>query len=181
MDDITIQKKSLRKSIIAQRDAIDVSDKGLLDTQICSQLQQLIEQRKCKTVHAYIPMGSEIDIQPLLKWMLQKQIKVVTPKTLRNRKLQHLVLNSLDALEIGLFGTSHPSNSKEYKGTYDFIIVPGLAFDDNNYRLGYGGGYYDTFLAEHPNAFKVGVGYAFQKLKTIPKETHDACLDLVVL
>lgn len=180
MDDITKQKKSLRKSIIAQRDAMNASEKALLDTQICNQLQQLIEQKKCKIIHAYIPIGSEIDIQPLLKWILQKQIKVVTPKTLRNRQLQHLVLNSLDALESGLFGTSHPANSEEYKGTYDLIIVPGLAFDDNNYRLGYGGGYYDTFLAEHPNAFKIGVGYAFQKLESIPKESHDACLDLVM-
>jgi 5-formyltetrahydrofolate cyclo-ligase len=125
-------------------------------------------------------MGSEININPLLTWLLQEQITVVTPKTLRNRELQHLELNSLEELESGIFGTSHPANSVEYTGNYDLIIVPGLAFDANKYRLGYGGGYYDTFLAENPVAFTVGIGYPFQQLKEIPKEAHDACLDLVV-
>lgn len=180
MDYITEEKKSLRKHILAQRNALDVAEKKLLDTAICKSLQKLITQKKCKVVHAFLPMGSEININPLLAWMLQEQITVVTPKTLKNRQLQHLVLNSLEELESGVFGTSHPANSVAYTGDYDLIIVPGLAFDENNYRLGYGGGYYDTFLAENPTAFTVGIGYPFQQLKNIPKEAHDACLDLVV-
>lgn len=179
-DEITHLKKSLRKSMLSQRDALDVAEKKLFDATICKSLQELITQRKCKVVHAFLPMGSEINIKPLLTWMLQEKITVITPKTLKNRQLQHLVLNSLDTLESGVFGTSHPANSVEYRDNYDMIIVPGLAFDENNYRLGYGGGYYDTFLAENPTAFMVGIGYPFQQLKSIPKEVHDACLDLVV-
>jgi 5-formyltetrahydrofolate cyclo-ligase len=47
--------------------------------------------------------------------------------------------------------------------------------------LGYGGGYYDAFLAEFSTAFTVGLAYPFQQLKTVPKEAHDACLDLVLV
>lgn len=174
------KKQALRKKMLLQRSKLVTQDKKVYDNLICKNLQELIIQKKCTVVHAFLPMGSEININPLLAWMLQEQITVVTPKTLKNRQLQHLVLNSLEELESGVFGTSHPANSVEYTGDYDLIIVPGLAFDENKYRLGYGGGYYDTFLAEHSNAFTVGIGYPFQQLKEIPKEAHDACLDLVV-
>ena len=113
--------------------------------------------------------------------MLTKNIKVITPKTLPKRQLENLELHALNELEKGVFGTSHPANSEIYSGNYDLIIVPGLAFDNQNYRLGYGGGYYDTFLEQHPNAFKVGIFYPFQKVSTVPKEKHDVCLDTILV
>ncbi|NVK51354.1 MAG: 5-formyltetrahydrofolate cyclo-ligase [Flavobacteriaceae bacterium] len=166
--------------MLKQRSLLDATEKKLFDTAICKTLQELIVKKKCKVVHAFLPMGNEINIIPLLTWLLAQQITVVTPKTLPKRQLQHLVLNSLDALEKGVFGTSHPANSVEYTGNYDIIIVPGLAFDTDNYRLGYGGGYYDTFLAEHPTAFTVGIGYPFQQIDVVPKEKHDVYLDVIL-
>lgn len=112
--------------------------------------------------------------------MLNSKVTVVTPKTLPNRKLQHLTLKSLDEVEKGVFGTSHPANTKEYLGEYDLIIVPGLAFNDANHRLGYGGGYYDNFLTQHPLAFKLGICYAFQNVEYIPMEPHDVILDEII-
>jgi 5-formyltetrahydrofolate cyclo-ligase len=128
----------------------------------------------------YLPMGSEINIKPFIQHLLNQNIKVVSPKTLKNRELQHLELSSLEELENGIFGTMHPTNSTEYKGNYDLVIVPGLAFDSGNYRLGYGGGYYDKFLEQHPAAFKIGICYPFQKMASVPKEAHDVCLDKVL-
>ena len=178
--EIVAQKKSLRTSIKTQRDAIDLEYKLAYDASICEALFVLIEERNCAVVHAYIPMGNEIDIRPLLAKLVANRITVVTPKTLKNRQLDHLILDSLDHLESGVYGTSHPKNGIVFNGELDLVIVPGLAFDSENYRLGYGGGYYDTFLAEHPNAFTVGIGYPFQKIDSVPKEAHDACLDMVL-
>lgn len=180
MNSILDEKKQLRSAITKQRDALDAAFKKEYDSWICTQLEQHIADKNCKVVHAYLPMGNEIDIKPLLEKLLSNSITVVVPKTLRQRKLQHLVLRSLNELASGIFGTSHPENTTEYLGTYDLIIVPGLAFDTNNYRLGYGGGYYDAFLAEHPNAFTVGICCPFQKVTQVPKETHDVCLDGVL-
>ena len=83
-------------------------------------------------------------------------------------------------LEPGIFGTSHPKNSQVYTDKIDLVIVPGLAFDHQKYRLGYGGGYYDTFLSEHTEAYTVGVCYPFQYVVDIPKEEHDACLHTIL-
>ena len=55
-----------------------------------------------------------------------------------------------------------------------------MAFDDSKYRLGYGGGYYDGFLANQPLALKVGVFYSFQEVAEVPKEAHDLHLDRIV-
>jgi 5-formyltetrahydrofolate cyclo-ligase len=179
--DIVAQKKVLRAKMHHQRAAIDPLYKSDHDTWVCTQLSALILEKNCRVVHAYLPMGNEIDIKPLIKKLLANGITVVVPKTLKKRKLEHLVLDSLDNLEDGVYGTSHPKEGVVFTGNIDLIIVPGLAFDFEKYRLGYGGGYYDTFLAEHPNAYTVGVCYPFQNIKAVPKETHDACLDLVMV
>lgn len=162
------------------RASIDSAKKNEYDTLICNRLEVLIQESNSKVIHAYLPMGSEIDISPLISKLLKNNIKVVAPKTLKNRKLQNLVLDSLEDLEEGVFGTFHPANSVEYSGNFDFIIVPGLAFDNNNFRLGYGGGYYDNFLINHPRAYKVGIFYPNQKVDKVPLEPHDVKLDEIV-
>jgi len=181
MNAIVAQKKELRTTMFQQRNSLSAIQKMKYDSWICDELEQLILSINCKVVHAYLPMGSEIDINPLLKSLLAKKITVVTPKTLKNRQLEQLVLHSLDKLEDGIFGTQHPAESSIFEGDYDCIIVPGLAFDMQNYRLGYGGGYYDGFLAQHSKTFTVGICYPFQQMKSIPKEIHDVCLSKVLV
>ena len=132
-------------------------------------------------LHAFIPIESEVDIKPFLqRWMAADRL-LVTPQTLANRRLRNLVTTSLDNLQIGVFNTRYASSTEQYSGPYDIILVPGLAFTASGYRLGYGGGYYDTFLAQHPEALKVGVGYPSQLVAELPLEDHDIALDMMVL
>lgn len=172
-------KKDLRTTIQAQRNAIPLTQKVAYDTQINENLWEFIQEKKCKAIHLYLPMGSEIDLYPLIQKLLNQKIKVYSPKTLKNRKLEHLELHSLEELEKGLWGTKHPKNSTAYQGTFDLIVVPGLAFDKNHNRLGYGGGYYDNFLKDHNKAYKVAVVYPFQIVEQVPVEAHDAKVGLV--
>lgn len=175
------QKKALRKEMFSKRAKLSEQLKRKFDQSICQGIWELIVTNEYKNVHCYLPMGSEIDIYPLIKRMLEENIKVITPKTLPKRTLQNLILNALDQLEKGVFGTSHPANGIEFTGKYDLIIVPGLAFDAVNFRLGYGGGYYDKFLAENASAHTLGICYPFQKKDKIPVETHDFKLDDVLI
>ncbi|MCB0653171.1 MAG: 5-formyltetrahydrofolate cyclo-ligase [Saprospiraceae bacterium] len=177
---ITDQKKKLRKQMLLQRAKLDQQKKTKYDHWVCQSLWETIEDKGVKNIHCYLPMGTEINISPLIEKMLKEKITVITPKTLPKRKLQNLVLNSLDDLEKGVFGTCHPARSEEYLGQYDLIIVPGLAFDHSNFRLGYGGGYYDNFLGQHTKACKIGICYPYQKMEWIPLEEHDVRLDEVL-
>lgn len=175
-----INKDSVRKKIGAIRNNIPLEEKVLLDSKLCESLINTIVEKKAQVVHTYIPIKSEVNIYPVIEFMLSNSITVIAPKAMPDMKMINLNLNSTDSLENGIFGTKHPSGNNEYHGKYDIIIVPGLAFDKKNNRIGYGAGYYDVFLRENINAFKVAVSYPFQILDKIPIEEHDVVLDQVL-
>lgn len=181
MTDIIKQKKDLRQEMLIKRAQLKSSYKKEYDLWVCEKLGEIISKNNYKLIHAYLPMGKEIDINPLLQNLLNKNITVFTPKTLPKRKLENRILTSLTDIEKGVFGTTHPANPKEYTDTFDLIIVPGLAFDNKNYRLGYGGGYYDNFLVNHPRAYKLGIFYPEQEIREVPIEPHDIKLDNILL
>ncbi|MEL7020646.1 MAG: 5-formyltetrahydrofolate cyclo-ligase, partial [Bacteroidota bacterium] len=150
-----MQKKQLRQQFRVKRKSLTAIVKQRYDESICTQLYEYIRANNHKTVHTYLPVGTEINLFPLITQLLNEGKMLVCPKTLKDRQLTHLILTDLSELVTGLYNTQHPLREQIYEGTYDLIIVPGLAFDRLGYRLGYGGGYYDTFLATHPQAQKV--------------------------
>ena len=181
MKNIKEQKMALRQLMFLERSKIEPLRKAKYDQFIGEQLLSLILKNEYEVVHAYIPMGQEIDIAPLLQELLHNKITVVCPKALSARVLENRILTSLNDLETGIKGTKYPASLKVYEGTYDLIIVPGLAFDHQKYRLGYGGGYYDGFLATQPQAHKVGIFYPFQQVVEVPREAHDVFLDEILV
>ncbi len=179
-EDIIELKNALRQEMLTKRIKLSVNAKEMADVKICSELLEIITGRAATVVHSYIPMSNEVNITPVINKLLQKGVKVISPKTLSNRKLENRVLHSLEKVEKGVFGTVHPIGEASYTGDIDLVIVPGLAFDADNYRLGYGGGYYDNFLIKYPKAYKVGVFYPFQKVNEVPRESHDLRLDSII-
>ena len=173
-------KINLRKEMLAARDSLDPVLKKQLDDIITEKVLEYIHSHPIKTIHTYISMGSEINLKPLIQILLDSGIRVIAPKSLPKRQLQNLELHSLDELETGIYGTSHPASGKEYNGNYDMILVPGLAYDKQGFRLGYGAGYYDTFLATQSAAIKVGICYSFQVVEKVPAESHDVQLDRII-
>lgn len=177
---ISKSKQALRKMMAQKRDNLAQATKKVYDQWICDTLLDIIQTRAYQRVHTYLPMGSEINLFPLIKVLLNQQIQISCPKTLGKRQLEHLILRSLSEVEAGIYGTQHPANTKQYEGPQDLIIVPGLAFDQANYRLGYGGGYYDAFLEQQPDAHKIGIAYPFQIIDQVPLAAHDQQLDQVL-
>jgi 5-formyltetrahydrofolate cyclo-ligase len=137
--------------------------------------------KEARVVHSYLPIKGEIDVSPFLKWLLDKQIKVVCPMVLPKRQLESLELLHFDHFDTGPFNTLHPAGNAIYKGNIDLVIMPGLAYDTELNRLGYGGGYYDRFLANHPDALKAAVLYPFQLIDKVPIAEHDVKMDELVL
>lgn len=177
---IRTRKQTIRNQMLRYRDQMHESQKLVYDEWICESLWKEDVSRRVKTLHTYLPMGSEMDISPFIEKCLEKGLVVVVPKTLPKRRFENLILTSLQAVENGVFGTIFPSGNHTFQGVYDMMVIPGLAYDSEGYRLGYGGGYYDTFLAKQNNAFKIGICYPFQKMESLPKESHDIQLDKVL-
>ncbi len=177
MNDIVSAKKALRAEMQNLRRNVNREAKKTYDAWICAQLEKRVAEKNAQVIHVYIPFSTEIVITPFIVKMLAEGKTVVAPKTLPKRQLENRILHSMHALGTGIMGTQHPAEPDIYTAHFDFIVVPGLAFDAQNYRLGYGGGYYDNFLATHPEAYKMGIFYPQQKVPTVPREPHDFKLD----
>ena len=174
---ISAQKDQLRKEMFELRKSLGAEQRKRASEEVCKQLIHAVEESNLKAVHCFIPMGNEIDVRSFIECCLAQSIIVVCPKTLKKTQLKHLILSDLSSVENGVFGTVYPAGGNEFTKELDLIIVPGLAYDNQGGRLGYGGGYYDSFLATQPNAFKVGVGFQCQLIAEVPMEEHDVRLE----
>ena len=177
---IEAHKKHLRQVMLERRNNMPRKERNLLAEKICEELWKLILEKDVQVIHSYLTMGSEVNVLPLLQKALDKGLMVVVPKTLKKRQMQNLILTDLKNMEEGVFNTYHPKDAFEYTGQYDLIIVAGLAFGNDGFRVGYGGGYYDTFLASQEAAMKIGICYPFQIMERVPVEAHDIQLNQVI-
>ncbi|HKK87933.1 MAG TPA: 5-formyltetrahydrofolate cyclo-ligase [Saprospiraceae bacterium] len=173
-------KQEIRKRMLEKRKLTSPETKLNWDDKINGSLIDWILKHDPQTVHCYLPMPEEVDLTTFLKKCLQSELEVIVPKVKRRPFLEHLILNNLQELESGPMGTRHPEHALPYTGDLELIIVPGLAFDHLGYRIGYGGAYYDHFLANYPNAFKLAVCYPYQLLPELPREAHDIAVDRIL-
>lgn len=141
------------------------------------------------TVCTYMPFRSELDIAPVMEWCWDQNIKVLVPRA--NRLDRSLILHwieSYDDLETGAWGIREPKESAEPWDRHtpiDLIIMPGLAFDLQGGRLGYGGGYYDRFIrscqrSSGKEPIKMAVAYDLQIVDQVPMEDHDIKIDVII-
>lgn len=152
-------KPELRQSLKQVRLQMPAKEHQLLSQAIANRLKQAIDWSKVSTLHCFEPITSlnEVDISGFVTTLRSEypNLKVYTPKRINN-------VWQIPDHEV------------------DVIIVPMLGFDENLHRLGYGGGYYDRFLATQPQAQKIGVCFEAGKLNQIPVEPHDIPLDIIV-
>lgn len=173
-------KDQFRQHYQHLRDSISLEDRATWNTILNQKIRDYILLAKPKVVHIYLPIGSEIDLYPTIQFMLDNSIKVVCPEALRRPSMKHWILESLDSLKEGKFGTKFPKRESEFTGAYDLIIVPGLAYNKDFFRLGYGGGYYDHFLRTQSVTMKIGLFYSIQYAEDLPIDPHDIPLDMVI-
>lgn len=128
----------------------------------------------------YYAIKGEIGTEFLLARALEAHKAVYLPRILGAGEMQFARILSLEDLEPGQFGTRQPRGRGlgPDKFAPDLMIVPGLAFDRKGHRLGYGGGYYDRFIAQRAFAWPLaGLCFAFQIIGQIPAKPWDLRLD----
>ena len=174
----------------AQRKELAADEKAAADAAICEKLktrhdigEKVRPFNRGSPFAVYLASQDEINIDPYIEHMLRAGVKVVAPRW--NGETYELAsLKGLDEknLRRGPMGIREPVEADivEPKSVSAWI-VPGLAFTKDGKRLGYGGGWYDRFLASAPKgAVTIGVAYSFQIVADLPSEPHDIPLtDLV--
>lgn len=122
-----------------------------------------------RIVSAYVAMREEIDPMPLARALEAHGARLALP-AIANRSMTFRAWSTGAPLRPGVFGTVEPEGEEVVP---DLLLVPLLAFTREGYRLGYGGGYYDAWLAAHRGARAFGVAYAAQEVDRLPVEPHD--------
>jgi 5-formyltetrahydrofolate cyclo-ligase len=104
------------------------------------------------------------------------------PKIKKGYGLLAIEIKSLDELSPGTFGILEPAGEKGISPEeIDLVVVPGVAFDKRGNRMGYGAGYYDSFLPKlRPEVKKVAVAFEIQVTDSLPAEEHDVKMDLII-
>ena len=183
-------KAKLRREMKARRKQLDADAKAAADAVICEKLESngdigfgIDPLDGGGPLAVYLAAGDEIDIDPYIERMLRSGAKVVAPRW--NGETYELALvNGLDEknLRRGPMGVREPVDAEIVQPKHVCAwIVPGLAFTRGGKRLGYGGGWYDRFLANAAKGVvKVGVAYSFQLVDDLPSEPHDILLTDIV-
>lgn len=179
MATIKEQKAELRKQIKLLKQEQAEEDKKLQSELIFKKLEQLTVFKSAETIMLYWSMVDEVITHEFIeKWWQMKTIllPVVDGNILKIR--QYSGKNSLvNGEQFGIPEPTGPEFKKIEK--IDIIVVPGVAFDRQNNRMGRGGGFYDKLLAT-TKAFKIGVCYNFQLIESVPVEDHDFCMDKIL-
>jgi 5-formyltetrahydrofolate cyclo-ligase len=175
-------KKSLRQEIFRQRKALDTQTHQAHSRAVTRRLLDNGFLDGVNSVHLYYAINNEVNTLELIEELWRRDIRVVMPRTdLKNRKLDNYPITGFDQLEERTaFKLLEPKQSLTlHEGDCDLILVPGLVFDHKLNRIGYGGGFYDRFLARS-NGCKVAIAYDFQVRESIPSEPHDIRMDQIV-
>lgn len=175
-------KRALRTRLIRARDAMSKAEREIADKQIVSHVLSLPCFKNASALLLYAPVGSEIDIFPLMREAWQNAVPVGLPVCDRATKTVAF-LSALPNIPLvrGAFGIPVPPETAEpiEPDEKTVCILPALAYDQNRVRLGYGGGYYDRFLADFCG-ISVGVAYERTVLGSVCAEPHDRAVSILV-
>ena len=173
---VPAQKRAFRADILARRRAMP--GRAAASKIIADKIGRLPEFQNAGVVAAFAPMPEEVDITPLLEKALQTGKTLLLPRIVdlgRGELAFHKVKN-LAGLVPGKMGIPEPSADFPAASpqTADFFLIPAVAADSENFRLGYGGGFYDRVLAKLPADAKTCCPiFSLQTAKKIPREVHD--------
>jgi len=174
---IAMDKKELRTQIKTLKK--QHSKESLLEQSrlILNKLENHKSFVEAKTVMLYSSLPDEVDTHDFLeRWRNEK--KIILP-TVVGDDIVPVELSKETDFAVGDFNILEPQN-EPYNGSYDLIIVPGVAFDRNGNRIGRGKGYYDRFLSKHIEVKRIGICFDFQLVDEVPTEPHDFVMDEVI-
>lgn len=128
----------------------------------------------------YVSMSDEVDTRMVITELWRKGKTVIVPKA-EGGNLHLYTLTSFDELTRGLHGILEPLHPEEEmnKQSIDFFIVPGIAFDRQGYRIGWGKGYYDKLLADITVPI-IGLAYDFQVIAEVPHTSYDVPVTMLI-
>ena len=175
-----MDKKELRRVIREKK-------RAMTEEQIASASERLRElfaasnaYAQAKSIYGYLPYNQEVRTVPILEQAIRDGKRVAVPKCYGD-EMRFIWMEDLSQVEKGYAGIPEPiSDGPVADDQTALVLMPGLAFDPQGHRIGYGGGFYDRFLAAEPNHPTLVLCYDFQMLEHLETEEFDIPVDAVL-
>lgn len=183
MTNLLSQKVALRKKYLSLRK--ELSNQAIQDYSqaICQQfITQLPENPT--NIHLFLPItkNHEVDLQSLLPVLWERDDRVYVPRVTQEQQLEHVRLMPETIIEENQWGIpepalNHPPANKTEIQAINIVLTPLLVCDQEGFRVGYGGGFYDQFFIDYPHVQKIGVGFFEPITKILDSYEGDVPLD----
>lgn len=176
----TEAKKEIRKKYIELRNSLSNEQVMSNSHIIAEKILSLYEFKNSESIFLYNAIKNEIICDEIWQEAKKENKKTAFPKVIGD-EIRFFYAYKPDDFQKGCFGVLEPREGLEevsdYKG---LILVPGTVFDLNGYRMGYGKGFYDRFLAKNDALYTIGIAHSIQIVKKVPTQPHDICLNKVI-
>lgn len=176
-------KQELRKEIKQTLRSIDTGTFASWSENITKQVIHLPEWQNAQTIGITISGEYEVNTEHLIKYAWENNKRIVVPKCHpKTQKMTFREITSFDQLEVVYYGLKEPIEDQTTsvdQGLIDLVVVPGLSFTKQGYRLGHGGGYYDRYLSTYTGQ-TISLAFPIQIVETLPIEKFDVPVQKLV-
>jgi len=180
MEYFKMQKSEARKEIKAKKRAMSKEEIEIQSKILCEKFIASEEYKACKSVYVYLPYNQEVRTEAIIHDALEKGKRVAVPKVF-GEEMEFIWITRHSQIEKGAFNIPEPvDNSPIADDETALVLMPGLAFDQNGGRCGYGGGFYDKYFSKHPGHFMIALCYDFQLLEHIDTDPYDLPVNRVI-
>ena len=175
-----MDKKELRRAIRERKRAMTEEEIVSRSARLGELFAQSEAYRNAATIYGYLPYNQEVRTVPMLEQAIRDGKKVAVPKVYGDI-MKFIYLEDLSQVEKGYAGIPAPiADEPVAHDETALVLMPGLAFDPQGHRIGYGGGFYDKFLAAEPDHPTLALCYEFQMLPQLDTEEHDIPVNTVL-
>ena len=175
-----MDKKALRLKIRQQKQAMTPDQIQRSSARLCQMFFETEQYQNAKTVYSYLPYNQEVQTIPILERAVADGKAVAVPKVYGDT-MRFIYITSIDQTAAGYSGIPEPiADGPVANDPTALVLMPGLAFDRAGHRIGYGGGFYDKFLAQEPCHPTLALCYEFQVLSHLETEEFDIPVDCVL-
>jgi 5-formyltetrahydrofolate cyclo-ligase len=178
-----MDKKQQRAQALSARRGLSAQERTRYSQMICRRLQALPLVQQAKTIFSYWAAGEEADLGAFHRWALEQGKTLAFPRSYPAGAMEAYSPETMESMAPGKFGILEPEAGTSCRigpEQIDLVLVPCLAFDGAGRRLGHGGGYYDRYLPQCPQAVRIGVAFEVQRVPLVVCQPWDAGMDMAV-
>ena len=174
-----MDKSALRRFIGERKRRMSAAEIEARSAALAEKLFATEQYRRAESLYAYLSYNQEVRTEPIIRRAWADGKRVAVPKVV-GADMRFIRLNDFARLRPNRFGILEPISDEAVDDAGALVLMPGLAFDRRGNRAGYGGGYYDRYLAAHPGHPTVALCYGFQLVERIDADDFDVPVDLVI-